>query len=64
MQTVDVSFIPDGGYDYAFVFAGGPRYIWNKEDEKDGGLLAEFSLITLSRIYWKSLFKLVYIYRA
>ncbi|EGI63331.1 hypothetical protein G5I_08360 [Acromyrmex echinatior] len=36
MQTVDVSFIPDGGYDYAFVFAGGPRYIWNKEDEKDG----------------------------
>ncbi|KYN40807.1 Transmembrane emp24 domain-containing protein eca [Trachymyrmex septentrionalis] len=36
IQTADVSFIPDGGYDYAVVFAGGPRYIWNKEDEKDG----------------------------
>ena len=54
IQTADVSFIPDGGYDYAVVFAGGPRYIWNKEDEKDGrGLLAEFSLITHSKIYWK-----------
>jgi len=30
-----VSLIPDGGYDHAFMFAGGPGYTWNKEDEKD-----------------------------
>lgn len=33
--AAEVSLISDG-YDHAFMFAGGPGYTWNKEDEKDG----------------------------